>query len=401
MTEPRAMKVTLPKKGERPNIERCSEVRGFGVIAYESGRRSYFVEPSRTPRRVLGIVGILHFEGPADDPGALNMAKAALAAARLGKNTDEAIGRKKSPKDKVTLNDAWAKYEELGYPKVRGDGNKRPSTLASDSDRWKRYVEKTIGKRRIGDISEATVQNWLDTITKRGQRDHCLVLVKSILSFADQRKIAEPQRIKLKPGKTKKMQNFYAPEDLIALDQAAADLAAEQPSRLAVFSALRLILRTGARAGEIFSLRWQDADLRNAKLILERDKTSDDGRDVYLDEEAVKILQGLPRINKWVFPSESKRGHLTTVQGAWEEVVAKAGVRRFRIHDLRHSFASAAINNGVSLYVVGKLLGHRQATTTQRYAHLEDEAARAALGKVSSVLSPKASLKDEMNESAA
>jgi site-specific recombinase XerD len=61
-------------------------------------------------------------------------------------------------------------------------------------------------------------------------------------------------------------------------------------------------------------------------------------------------------------------------------------VRRVRIHDLRHSFASTGIRQGVSLYATGKLLGHRQATTTQRYAHLERDATREALERVSQAI---------------
>jgi len=96
----------------------------------------------------------------------------------------------------------------------------------------------------------------------------------------------------------------------------------------------------------------------------------------------VAILTSLPRLDRWLLPSDSKSGHLTTVKKAWDETIAAAGVRRFRLHDLRHSYASAAINDGVSLYVAGKLLGHKQATTTQRYAHLEASAEREAVDRV-------------------
>jgi integrase len=110
---------------------------------------------------------------------------------------------------------------------------------------------------------------------------------------------------------------------------------------------------------------------------------------VLLSRAAVAILQDLPRTGSpYVFPSRAKRGHLRTVGVAWATALNRAGLRRVRVHDLRHSFASCAIGAGVSLYVVGKLLGHRKADTTSRYAHLERDAARAALDKVAKALTP-------------
>ena len=114
-----------------------------------------------------------------------------------------------------------------------------------------------------------------------------------------------------------------------------------------------------------------------------------DGRDVFLSPAAVAILQSIPRTRSpYVFPTRGKRGHIANVQKAWVAALKRAGLRRVRAHDLRHSFASSAIGAGVSLYIVGKLLGHRQATTTQRYAHLEKDVARAAFDRVTAALTP-------------
>jgi len=147
------------------------------------------------------------------------------------------------------------------------------------------------------------------------------------------------------------------------------------------------MLLTGARMSEILAARWSDIDVDRSVLRLARDKTSNTGRDVLLSPAALAVFDGLPRTrHPFVFFSPGKRGHITNLAKPWDEVIARAGLRRFRRHDLRHSFASAAIAQGVSLYVVGQLLGHRQATTTQRYAHLTVDVARQALDKVSTAI---------------
>jgi integrase len=88
----------------------------------------------------------------------------------------------------------------------------------------------------------------------------------------------------------------------------------------------------------------------------------------------------------WVFPSTGASGHLTDIKKAWRQVCEKADLKGFRLHDLRHTFASHVVSDTGSLYVAGQLLGHTQAQTTARYAHLLDDAMRKALDQVSDKL---------------
>jgi integrase len=108
-----------------------------------------------------------------------------------------------------------------------------------------------------------------------------------------------------------------------------------------------------------------------------------------LTDAAVDVLRSLPRLAKGghVFFGRRRNAPLVDLEFAWGQARQRAKLKHIRIHDLRHSFASAAIGNGVSLHVVGQLLGHRDAKTSARYAHLTREAARQALDKVSEVLS--------------
>lgn len=92
------------------------------------------------------------------------------------------------------------------------------------------------------------------------------------------------------------------------------------------------------------------------------------------------LLAELPRKqgSPWVFPAERGAGHLTLPYKDWQRVAERANLPEVRLHDLRHSFASAAVAGGASLYLTSKLLGHKQSRTTERYAHFADDPVRAA-----------------------
>jgi len=85
----------------------------------------------------------------------------------------------------------------------------------------------------------------------------------------------------------------------------------------------------------------------------------------------------------YVLPAERGDGHFVGIQKPWQRVRGAAGLEDLRIHDLRHSFASIAVSGGDSLYLVGKVLGHRQSRTTERYAHLKDDPLRAVANRTS------------------
>ena len=392
LTETRAARAPLPASGQ--TFLWCSEVRGFGC-RLTPGARSWIVQvrqPDGSKKRMtLGSVGTLPVEGPASAPGARDLAIAALNAARRGEDSAATIGRKRAPTG-ATLNAAWDIYEAAGHPKLRGVGRKRASTIHADQLRFEKYLRPSVGKELIARINTAAVQRFLDGIPSEGQRNQCLVLLKSLVGFAASRGLAEPARIAITATPSRKMQNFYSADELALLDRTLVELIEARPDRILVFSALRLLLLTGARMSEILSARWNDIDVDRSVLRLTRDKTSNDGRDVLLSPEALAVFDSLPRTrHAFVFFSPGKRGHITNLAKPWDEAIKRAGLRRFRRHDLRHSFASAAISQGVSLFVVGQLLGHRQATTTQRYSHLEKDVARQALDKVAGAIAgPKA-----------
>ena len=129
-------------------------------------------------------------------------------------------------------------------------------------------------------------------------------------------------------------------------------------------------------------LTWNEVLLDEGILRLLDSKTG--GKEVILSTEAIEILKTLPSgQSEYVFPGKGGMKPIQGLQKIWERIRKKASLGDVRLHDLRHTFASIAVSNGVPLYEVGKLLGHASIQSTQRYAHLERASLRESLNKFS------------------
>jgi integrase len=135
-------------------------------------------------------------------------------------------------------------------------------------------------------------------------------------------------------------------------------------------AAIRLLVFTGARRNEILTLKWEHVDLERACLRLPDSKTGQ--KTVYLNAPALQLLAEVPRLADcpYVIVSALSGAHLVSLEKPWRRVRTRAGLDGVRLHDLRHSFASVAAGAGLGLPIIGALLGHTQAQTTARYAHL-------------------------------
>jgi len=147
-----------------------------------------------------------------------------------------------------------------------------------------------------------------------------------------------------------------------------------------VTGAIRLIMLTGCRLREILHLRWSEVDLDRGVAYLPDSKTG--RKAVILSAAAVAVMREMPKVGTYVVagdsagtPDEKPRADL---KRPWAAICKRAGLEGLRIHDLRHSFASVGAWSGLGLPVIGKLLGHADAKTTQRYAHIADDPARRA-----------------------
>jgi len=283
-----------------------------------------------------------------------------------------------------------------------GCTTKKPSTLATDRGRIERHIKPILGHRRVRQVSRGDVQRLLQDVAdgrtatdqKTGFRGRAVVtggkgvatktvaLLSAIFNFAiDRGHCAENPAKGVKTFKTKNSERFLSAEELSRLGEALSKAEQEGANPFAI-AAIRLLALTGARKSEILALHWHRnsngagyVDFDRACLHLLDSKT--DEKRIPLGAPALDLLANLPRIagNPFVFPGNSG-GHFVGLQKVWNQIRRRAGLEDVRLHDLRHSYASTAVASGDSLYLVGKVLGHRQVSTTSRYAHLSDDPLR-------------------------
>lgn len=145
-------------------------------------------------------------------------------------------------------------------------------------------------------------------------------------------------------------------------------------------AAFRLLILTGCRLREVLNLKWDDVDLQRGFINLPDSKTG--RRAVVLNAPAIAVLNGLERVSSYVVFGESRDKPKADLKKPWDLIRAYADLDGVRIHDLRHSFASVGAGGGLGLPIVGKLLGHKQASTTEKYAHLDDDPVRNASNRI-------------------
>ncbi|QPC95277.1 tyrosine-type recombinase/integrase [Mesorhizobium sp. INR15] len=151
-----------------------------------------------------------------------------------------------------------------------------------------------------------------------------------------------------------------------------------------VTGAIRLLMLTGCRLREILNLRWTEYDEKRGLLLLPDSKTG--RKTVVLSAAAQAELDSLPRVGKYVVAGQSAATEdekpRTDLKKPWAAIAGRAGLADVHLHDLRHTFASVGAGDGMSLLTIGKLLGHADAATTQRYAHLHVDPTRAAANAI-------------------
>jgi integrase len=149
-------------------------------------------------------------------------------------------------------------------------------------------------------------------------------------------------------------------------------------------AAIRLLVFTGCRLREILHLKWEHVDLERGLLFLADSKTGN--KTVILNAPALAVLVGLNRIGRYVVPGNDPEKPRADLKRPWEAVSRHAGLDGVRLHDLRHTYASFGAGGGLGLPIIGRLLGHTQVSTTQRYAHLDADPLRRASDAIGSRL---------------
>jgi integrase len=149
-----------------------------------------------------------------------------------------------------------------------------------------------------------------------------------------------------------------------------------------VIAAIKLLIFTGARLGEILTLQWSWIDFERGEARLPDSKTGQ--KTLHLPPPGLAVLADLPRVegNPHVIVGNVAGAHLVNLENPWCAIRNAAGIHDVRLHDLRHHFATVGASSGMGLPIIGKMLGHTQAATTQRYAHVASDPVKAAAATV-------------------
>ena len=291
---------------------------------------------------------------------------------------------------RVLIADAEADSAPATVPTIRAFG---PAFLADCAERWKpatrrahadgmsRFILPAFGDRRVDAVSAKDVRNWFDdlSVTRAGSANRALAVLSSLMKHAETLGLrpedSNPCR-GLRRRKTGFEAHYLTDDEFAALGRALDDAEADHPVAVA---ALRFLLHTGARKSEALRLRWEH--VHSDRAVLPDSKTGP--RTIWLASPARTVLAALPRRADcpWVFACPD--GAPVALDKAWNAVRHGTGVRKLRIHDLRHAHAAVAVNGGEGLRVVAGLLGHADISTTFGYAHLAEGSVFDAANRVS------------------
>jgi integrase len=256
----------------------------------------------------------------------------------------------------------------------------KPSTQKRNLSLIRKELVPSFGDTALDEFTRADIVRWRDGLNQRpGTFNRALPVLAVMLAYAEQlghrRRGSNPCK-GMPRFKTKAHERYLTATEYRRLARTLDEAEAECPLAVA---AIRLLVCTGARSGEIAALRWEY--VQPPRLALPDSKTG--RKTIYLNAPAMAVLDGLPaRPNGYVFASPGLPEQPLRIDNHWTKLRRRAALPDVRLHDLRHSFASVAIMDGISLSLIGKLLGHALPETTARYAHLADEAVRDAAERV-------------------
>jgi integrase len=355
-----------------------SDIAGFGVRVQRGDTKTYILKyrvgtGRGAPLRKLTI-------GRHGSPWAPEQARAEarrlLGLVAQGKDPASA---KSEAKAAPTIADFAARF--LGE---HAEAKRKASTATEYQRLLNRIILPSLGKRKVADIKRADITK-LHHANRAApyQANRTLAVLSKMMNLAERWGLrvdgTNPCR-HVERYAEKKRERMLSAEELARL----GDVLAEYDGSPYYAAAIKLLVFTGARLGEILGLRWQWIDFERGEARLPDSKTG--AKTIHLPPPALAVIAELPRIsgNPHVIVGRGASGALVNLEKPWRAIRQKAGLENARLHDLRHAFASIAAASGMGLPIIGKMLGHTQAQTTQRYAHLASDPVKAAAATVAS-----------------
>lgn len=347
-----------------------TKISGFGVRCQRRDRVFIFKTRVNNRQRWFSI-------GKFGQPWTVDAAERRVKVIQgdIAKDMDPAAIRDERNRN-PTLEQAALEYLEVQVSK------KKPATQVQYDDFLRRLVFPELGKDKVADIKFSDVSRLHHSLRKTPATANRVIAVLSGFFNWCERQGYRPKQSNpaqgIEKNKEESKERFLSPRELARVGIALARAERKQTETPFALAAIRLLMFTGCRRDEILQLQWKDVDLDKAMILLPDSKTG--SRAVYLSAPALEILSRLPRVsrNPYVIVGEKDGHHLVNLRKVWLRICKVARLKGVRIHDLRHSFASFGAHGGLSLQMIGKLLGHTKASTTEKYAHLAADPIRAA-----------------------
>jgi integrase len=353
-----------------------SELKGFGVRVQRGGTKSYLLHYRAGTGRgaPLRKLTIGRHGSPWTPEAARSEAKRLLGMIEDGADpAADKLAHKQAPTMAALAERFLAEH---------ADAKRKGSTAAEYRRLLGKLILPALGGRKVADVTRADI-NKLHHANRAApyQANRTLAVLSKMFNLAEQWSLrpdgSNPCR-HVEKFTERKRERMLSPAELARLGDA---LAAYDGSPYPV-AAIKLLIFTGARLGEVRELQWDWIDLERGEASLPDSKSG--AKILHLPPPALAVLTELPRLdgNPHVIAGAKPGAALVNLEKPWLTIRAAAGLDNVRLHDLRHAFASVAASSGMGLPIIGKMLGHTQAATTHRYAHLASDPVKAAAAVV-------------------
>ena len=376
LTDAIVRRLPTPKQGKAITVD--TDVPGFGIRITANGARSYVLRyTTRAGRERTYTIG---------DATVWRCTDARDKARELRREIEDGgdpLGAIEAERAAPTMVDLIERFRAEHLPR------KRASTRGDYDSILRLHVEPHFGQHtKVVDVRFEDIDVLHRKISKGGATyvaNRTVAVLSRMFSLAVKWHLRPDNPAKgIERNTEYHRRRYLSGDELIRLTKALA----KHPNRQAV-DAIRLLLLTGARRGEVLSMCWKDVEDGTWSKPPSSTKQKDHHQ-VPLSAPALQLLAHIrkhqrPRVG-FVFPSHGTSGHLVEIKKSWRQITKAAGIEGLRIHYLRHSYASQLVSGGASLALVGALLGHSNPITTSRYSHLMRDPLRAATEKVGAVI---------------
>jgi len=381
-TEAMIDKLPSPADGKPYLIHYDSDTRGLGVRVTKKGTRSWiFNYRARGVERRLTI-------------GATKAWPVKLArqeAGRLRRLVDQGrdpMSERHADRIAPSMRDLVDRWRAERAPKMR------PRSRAENESLIRQWIDPELGGRKVADVTHQDIDRLHRKITNKGtavRANRATTFLARLFNLAVTWQLRTDNPVKgLEKNPEQPRHRYLSSAEIKRLTPLLAD---DYPDRQTA-DIVRLLLLTGARSGEVLAMRWDQLELgepavwakpaaSTKQARLHRVPLNSEARDVLV---AIKATRSERQLSSYVFPARTPTGHVRDIKRGWAKLRETASLTDLHVHDLRHSFASLLASEGYSLPLIGALLGHTQASTTQRYAHLLDSAQRQATERLGAIV---------------